>query len=202
MPRVSAQHLEARRDQILEAAWRCFDRNGFHATTMAHVIAESGLSAGAVYRYYTGKEDLIRATVERALGAAGAAVQRLVEEDEPDLAAGVAGVIEAIRPLMEGETDVSRIALMAWAESLQSDSLRELTSGAQAILRGHLARLAERARDAGRLPADADPEAVGQVLLSLLIGMVVQRLLFATFDVPAYVDAVRALERADLTGGP
>ncbi|HEY9407971.1 MAG TPA: helix-turn-helix domain-containing protein, partial [Jiangellaceae bacterium] len=52
MPRVSEAHLAARRDQILQAAWTCFARDGFHATSMQDVFAEAGLSAGAVYRYF------------------------------------------------------------------------------------------------------------------------------------------------------
>ena len=62
MPKVSEAHRAARREQIIDAAIRCVGREGFHRTTMSHVIAESGLSAGAVYGYFTGKEDLIKAS--------------------------------------------------------------------------------------------------------------------------------------------
>ena len=46
MPRVSEAHLAARREQIIEAATRCFLRNGFHQTSMQDVIKEAGLSVG------------------------------------------------------------------------------------------------------------------------------------------------------------
>ncbi len=52
MPRVSADHLEARRDEIVRAALRRFAENGFHATSVRDVISECGLSAGAVYSYF------------------------------------------------------------------------------------------------------------------------------------------------------
>ena len=61
MPRVSEAHLAARRQQILDAARVCFTRNGFHATSMQDVIAEAGLSVGAVYRYFRSKEELVAA---------------------------------------------------------------------------------------------------------------------------------------------
>jgi AcrR family transcriptional regulator len=62
-------------EQILNAARRCFVREGFHTTTMADVIAESGLSVGAVYRYFPGKEDLIRAAVQGS-------IERVAEIDQ------------------------------------------------------------------------------------------------------------------------
>src|SRR5262249_59255610 len=58
VPRVSEAHLAARRQQILDAARACFLRNGFHATSIQDVIAEGGLSVGAVYRYFKSKNDI------------------------------------------------------------------------------------------------------------------------------------------------
>ncbi|MGE3872078.1 MAG: TetR/AcrR family transcriptional regulator [Parvibaculaceae bacterium] len=49
MPKISDEKRLARRMQILEAAWTCFQKQGLHATTMADIINASGLSAGAVY---------------------------------------------------------------------------------------------------------------------------------------------------------
>ena len=48
MPKISDERRAARRMQILEAAWTCFQRQGLHATTMDDIIRAAGLSAGAV----------------------------------------------------------------------------------------------------------------------------------------------------------
>ena len=55
MPRVDDGYLEARRSQIMDAAITCFAREGFHRTTMQDIIAETGLSAGAICRYACGR---------------------------------------------------------------------------------------------------------------------------------------------------
>ncbi|WP_030316411.1 helix-turn-helix domain-containing protein [Streptomyces sp. NRRL B-3229] len=52
-----------RRRQTLDGATLCFARNGFHATSVQDVLKEVDLSAGAVYRYFSGKEELIRARI-------------------------------------------------------------------------------------------------------------------------------------------
>ncbi len=64
MPKVTNQYKDARRDQILSAARRCFLRNGFHATSMQDLFAEAGLSSGAAYRYFASKDDMIVAIAE------------------------------------------------------------------------------------------------------------------------------------------
>ena len=58
MPRVSEAYERARRHQILDAAAKCFSRGGFSATSMPEIAAEAGLSVGALYRYFSSKEDL------------------------------------------------------------------------------------------------------------------------------------------------
>lgn len=61
MPRVSQSYLDARRRQIMDAAITCFAREGFHRATMQDIVAETGLSAGAIYRYFWSKEDIVAA---------------------------------------------------------------------------------------------------------------------------------------------
>ena len=62
---MSEAHVQARREQILDAALRSFGRNGFHATTMQDVATEAGLSPGALYRYFPGKTDLVAALAKQ-----------------------------------------------------------------------------------------------------------------------------------------
>ena len=195
MPRVSDEHLSARREQVLLAAWACFNRNGFHATTMADVISESGLSAGAVYRYFPGKTDLVRATADRALGQVGGRLEDLLDSGEvvdPVDALGL--LLEAVEEFAASQpTDITRIALMAWAESLRAPEIHDVTRSAMGSLRSRLVEVVARARDAGRLPASADPQAVAHALLSLGIGWLVQRLIAGVADRGAYLAGVRAL---------
>jgi AcrR family transcriptional regulator len=54
---------EARRRQVIDAAAKCFRRDGFHSASMAQIAAEAGMSVGHIYRYFTGKESIIAAIV-------------------------------------------------------------------------------------------------------------------------------------------
>ena len=65
MPRVSAAHEQEIRERILDAASRVFAEKGYHSSTIADVVRESGLSVGAIYSYFSGKDELIRLTCDQ-----------------------------------------------------------------------------------------------------------------------------------------
>ena len=58
MPKVSAEHVEARRAQILDGARRCFARWGYDGATVPRLEQAIGLSHGAIFNYYASKLDL------------------------------------------------------------------------------------------------------------------------------------------------
>ncbi|MDR2929795.1 MAG: TetR/AcrR family transcriptional regulator [Propionibacteriaceae bacterium] len=60
MPRVSPAYRQARRDLIARAAIACIERRGVHETSIADIVAESGLSTGAIYSHFTDKAELVR----------------------------------------------------------------------------------------------------------------------------------------------
>ncbi|MDR2974989.1 MAG: TetR/AcrR family transcriptional regulator [Propionibacteriaceae bacterium] len=60
MPRVSSAYRQARRDLIARAAIACIERQGVHETSISDIVAESGLSTGAIYSHFTNKVELVR----------------------------------------------------------------------------------------------------------------------------------------------
>ena len=67
MPKVTDAYRVARRDEIIDAALRCFAEKGYQRTSMADVIDEPGLSAGAIYGHFAGKKELFAAVAGRVL---------------------------------------------------------------------------------------------------------------------------------------
>jgi AcrR family transcriptional regulator len=58
MPRVSAGHLAARREQILEGARACFSRFGYEGATVRRLEEATGLSRGAIFHHFRDKDSL------------------------------------------------------------------------------------------------------------------------------------------------
>ena len=71
MPKVTEAYRTARRDEIIESALRCFAAKGYQRTSMADIIDESGLSAGAIYGHFSGKKELFSAVAGRVVASGG-----------------------------------------------------------------------------------------------------------------------------------
>ena len=64
MPRVSQDHLDARRRQILDGARACFARHGYEGATVRRLEEATGLSRGAIFHHFRDKESLFLALAE------------------------------------------------------------------------------------------------------------------------------------------
>jgi AcrR family transcriptional regulator len=64
MPRVSQDHLDARRRQILDGARACFARYGYEGATVRRLEEATGLSRGAIFHHFRDKESLFLALAE------------------------------------------------------------------------------------------------------------------------------------------
>ena len=55
----------SRREQLLETAVQLFGQNGYHATGIDRIIAESGVAKMTLYKHFKSKEELILAALRR-----------------------------------------------------------------------------------------------------------------------------------------
>ncbi len=198
MPRLSEERREERRRHILTSAWSCFSRNGFHATSMDDVIAATGMSSSAVYRYFRSKDDLIDAAADEALTLVGDLFERLLERRPTPSPAEVLRTMAAeARDRGEGRPyDLTRIAIQAWGEALRNPALEGRTRTFYLGMRDKLAELARRWREEGTLSSAADPEQVATVLMTLMPGLLVGRHLVTPVDADQLVGGLSSLALA------
>jgi TetR/AcrR family transcriptional regulator, transcriptional repressor of aconitase len=195
MPRVSRDYLDRRREEILAAALRCFAREGFHRTTMQDIVAESGLSPGALYRYFAAKEDLIAAIASRHHAAELAILRDAAERDDVHEALGELVRAFLLRLSDPDEQEWRRVTVQLWGEALRSPRvMRVVREGLDEPL-GALAKLLRR------IPGVVDANAAARVTASLFQGLVLQQAWDPKLDVAAYARAAESLIDA-LTAAP
>lgn len=183
MPKVDDAHLAARRRQILDAAAACFAREGFHRTSVQDIVRESGVSAGLVYRYFTGKDDMIAAIVTERH-----------EQRERNLSTGdpVAVYTDLLRGLGDPSTrDALRLSLQVWAETVRSDRIRDL-------VRSGVDRPVHDLLDSAALPPDVDGDSVIRIFIAVYQGLLLQTVLDETLDHDRLATTAEHLIRAAL----
>ncbi|MFB7863169.1 MULTISPECIES: TetR/AcrR family transcriptional regulator [unclassified Streptomyces] len=197
MARVSQEHLDARRRQILDGAARCFARNGFHATSMQDVLAEAGLSAGAVYRYFRGKDELIAAIADEAFAGIRSAFEeasRAVPPPTPDVLLGA-----VLRLFLEeripgaDRTAFGRLILQVWSETLRDERLAATLGAGFHGMRELWAELVVAYRENGLMAADVAPDHMARTLIALAQGFIAQQALFGDVEAGMLEDGLRGL---------
>lgn len=54
------------REQILDAAWRCYQQNTVHKTRMDHIAREAKVSRTTIYRYFPNRHEVLMGVILRA----------------------------------------------------------------------------------------------------------------------------------------
>ena len=193
MPKVTEEYLDIRRQQIIDAAYRCFAHKGFHQTTMREIYAEAGLSPGAIYHYFESKDDIIEASFifdhQRSLPVLERAI------DDPDPLVAIDQLIDFFYAGLESAAALgaNRVNIQGWGEALINPRLLSPLRASLFDFREQLSQLVRRGQDAEKIDPDIDPGAAGEIILSTYLGLYLQKAIIPDLDVERYKAVVMAL---------
>ena len=193
MPKMSDAHLEARRQQILDAAEACFSRQGFHHTSMQTICSEAGLSPGAVYRYFSSKEDIIAASCQ--------ACQQANLDFIQSVTAGSNGAIEMLDQLIDlgfghladpESIDHILMNIQLWAEAQRSPEIMDAyRESHQKTWQDGLTDILLRGQELGEIDPDLDAVSMARILMSSFQGLMLQKSLDPDIDVLGYAATLK-----------
>ncbi|WP_330319693.1 TetR/AcrR family transcriptional regulator [Streptomyces clavifer] len=201
MARVSQEHLDARRRQILAGAARCFSGNGFHGTSMQDVLKEVGLSAGAVYRYFASKEDLIAAIADEAFRSIRQAFEEAAELTPPPTPDVLLGRV--LRRVIDGQVyglerrTCAALMVQVWAETLRDERLAATLEGGYTGMRAAWAKLVDAYRAAGIMHSDVPADDVARTMIATAQGFMAQEALFGGAEPEVLENGLRGLMSMD-----
>ena len=157
---------EARRDELVHAAYREIAENGFEGLRTREVAGAVGVNVATLHYYFPTKEDLIKAVVGHAmsrfqstLAQQGTTMERL------------RGHFRGLRRLAKDEPELFRVMAELMIRSSRDAKLAEIirkmndywTSTLYALLRG--------AHEERALPKDVDPDGMSAVIVATLKGV-------------------------------
>ncbi|MBI5948127.1 MAG: TetR/AcrR family transcriptional regulator [Chloroflexi bacterium] len=174
MTKVTQEHIDARTGAIQRAALVAFARKGYERTTMAEIAEEAGLSAGAIYRYFPGKAQLLQSVFDEAVGRNS---QVFAEES-----AAAASPLDAlgrigVRSLDEATIDAECMELEFVLTGVRGN---EATRDHHSVLRnaivGSTAALVRDGQAGGTIRRDLDAGVLALAGVALILGLRMIRL--------------------------
>lgn len=105
------------RSKFIDAAWKLFASAGYDGATIDRLISRLRVSKGAFYHYFSSKEDVLNAVVERMIAQGMSEVQPLLECTESSAIDKLNAFLDASREWRHANID----AVLAVAEVLMRD---------------------------------------------------------------------------------
>lgn len=197
MPKVTEEHVAARKKQILAAATLRFSRKGFHKTTMQDICEEASLSPGAIYRYFSGKGKIITAMAEEKMIRNVAIIKDIKEKMNGDPEKTFNDLAVAFFGKLQKENrDSLRLDVELWSEALRDPRVLKFVRHSVDNHVNALRDIIKTGQEKGELSSDVDATAVAQILTSLFRGMILLKAIDETVDVVRYTEASLALVRS------
>jgi len=195
MPKLSDADRAARRQHLVDAAWRRIGEAGYRDTTVDDVCDEAGVSKGAFYGYFETKQDLLVAMLDEETGALNAVASELADLD----ISGGERVRLFTQAMLRLADDPARVQLRAdlWSalatDPVVRDRMAEAVSRRRLVLREWIVRSIR----AGELaPDERRANALASTLLALTDGLILHRALdptgFRWSNIRAVMDALLA----------
>jgi AcrR family transcriptional regulator len=166
MRRVDPVRHEEKRQEILDAARRCFVRDGFRGASIADICAEAGISPGHLYHYFSSKEEIVAAGWSGALKSGAAQFGKLMEGSNA-LAALSIVIEEAKNRSLRGDFIMM---LEILSEAGRNPKLARIMHEQSRSMRLILADFLRGSQTSGLIDPTLDPEMAAAILIGLLDG--------------------------------
>jgi AcrR family transcriptional regulator len=165
VPRRGGRGRPARytKEGLLELVVAVFNERGYEGASMEDLAKASGFTKSTFYHHVSGKEELLRMAVSRALDALSAALDQTVD--------GGGSPVEQLEDAIARTTEVLLAELPYVTLLLRVRGNTEIEREALARRRAidaRLAALVKAAVDAGQIRDDIDPRLVSRLLFGMV----------------------------------
>ncbi|WP_025155988.1 TetR/AcrR family transcriptional regulator [Leifsonia aquatica] len=155
--RSRAQMIDETRDQLLSAARAHFAEHGYAATSMDDLTASVGLTRGALYHHFGGKQGLLDAVVRRLDAELCVQLREVLSDHDDPLVA----LDERSRAYIEKTQSVEYQRIMFTdAPAVIPDAVEETAAACIATL----AEVVDEARERGIVAEHVSPVAIATML--------------------------------------
>lgn len=164
MSRIS----DLRKQEILDAAVRCFSKQGFHQTSIDDICRAVEMSPGSVYRYFRSKNDIIQAMVEAEQEQSIQLIHSISEQE--DL---VTGLKHIIKQALTTLNNPRRHALNAeiTAEAFRNKAVAKMVDQSFEVTVAALAEAIRQEQSKNTIDTTLHPVLTAELIIALFDGL-------------------------------
>ena len=169
---ATQQRSEETRTRIMEAALACFAERGYDATGVAEICQRAGVSKGAFYHHFAGKQALFVALLDDWLALLDEAVTstRALAVTAPQSLQAMVGLLQQVFRDASGRLPMF---FEFWRQAARDEAIWQTTMAPFARYHALLVEIIQQGVDEGSLQP-CDPNDAARVLVSMAAGMVLQ----------------------------
>jgi AcrR family transcriptional regulator len=131
------------RQELIAAAAKVFARRGYHKATVEEIAAEAGMTSGAIYSNFDGKEELFLAIADAQVESRVAEIQAVGDAAAGDGDAGIEAAAQ-FRAFLESDPEWPLLFYEFWSVSVRDAGLQGELAKRRDAIRDALADTLER----------------------------------------------------------
>ena len=201
----TSERLTVRRKEILDAARRVFEANGYAATAMEAVAEEARIAKGSIYNYFKSKHELFRAVFLEDMPKAYAEMElELASELASRRSASdkIQKILDLCFSRLQERTRMGKLILEFWAMAARGEQaeLAATFEEGYSQWRSRIAGLIEEGLASGEFAPQVQSDVAASLLLAVFDGILLQSLLNLRMTVDeAFVSGLKKAVMAGLT---
>ena len=163
--RQGVEAVESTRERILAAAARLFAEHGFEGSSMPAIARASGITAGAIYKHFRSKGELLLEVVKRSFESTPLFIQN-----------GTSGTAAALPLLASLYTEpdlrlVRQLSIEVHSAASKDAEIRKLLARANAVLIQHVRDRIALAQREGQADTKLNPDFAARLFCILVMGL-------------------------------
>ena len=172
MRTIDPRKHEERRREILQAARRCFARDGLRGASISEICAEAKISPGHLYHYFESKEAIVAAMTEATMAEADTHLDLMAQSDDP-----IGTLVAKIESTRAKHSDAAHFLVFDMlAEAGHNPSIAKILRDHSQALRSRFAGYLRAGQQGGKIDPSLDADLAAAVLMSAVEGVKAMRI--------------------------
>ena len=190
MRKLDADRHEEKRQEILAAAGRCFERSGLKGASIADICREAAISPGHLYHYFESKDEIVATLSGAWLDTISERFERLLARESGIVSA----LVTEIGKLAPSEPNSrSKLIFELLAESTRNADIAAVLQAHSRRLRTMVVNVLRQAQERGKIDPALDAETTAAAMIAMIDGVKALALRDPRLDRRKVVDMIQGL---------